>query len=124
MSEPAADQHTVTIILMGRDRPGVTAEMFRTLSPFGVDVLDIEQIVLRGRLVLGILLTAPRELGKLREAAERAAAGLGMDIEVVTGEGDIDRYPSGRAHVTLLGHPLTPRAVAAITGRIADTGAN
>ena len=51
------------ITLMGRDRPGVTAAMFRTLSASGVEVLDIEQIVLRGRLVLGILVTAPRDAG-------------------------------------------------------------
>ena len=47
-----------------------------------------------------------------------------MDVEIVTGTGDNDRRGSGRAHVTLLGHPLPPKAVAAITGRIADTGAN
>ena len=51
--------HDLLITLMGRDRPGVTAAMFSTLSAFRVEVLDIEQIVLRGRLVLGILVTAP-----------------------------------------------------------------
>jgi len=115
---------TLLITLMGRDRPGVTAEMFRTLAPFRVDVLDIEQIVLRGRLVLGILVTVPREAPKLIAAAERAAEGLGMDVEVVQGHGDNSRRGTGRGHVTLLGHPLPPRAVAAITGRLADTGAN
>jgi phosphoserine phosphatase len=115
---------TMLITLMGRDRPGVTAEMFRTLTAFSVDVLDIEQIVLRGRLVLGILVTAPREPAKLAAAAERAATDMGMDVEIANGIGDNDRRGSGRAHVTLLGHPLPPKAVAAVTGRIADTGAN
>jgi len=118
------DFPTMLITLMGRDRPGVTAQMFRTLTAFRVDVLDIEQIVLRGRLVLGILVTAPREPAKLAAAAERAATEMGMDVEIVSGSGDNDRRGSGRAHVTLLGHPLPPKAVAAVTGRIADTGAN
>jgi len=115
---------TLLITLMGRDQPGVTAEMFRTLTPFRVDVLDIEQIVLRGRLVLGILVTAPRDIPKLVAAVERAADALGMDVEIVQGHGDNSRRGTGRGHVTLLGRPLPPRAVAAVTGRIADTGAN
>ena len=73
MTEPAA---TVTITLMGRDRPGVTAAMTRTLSAFRVEVLDMEQIVLRGRLVLGFLVTAPRDATKLRAAVEHTAACL------------------------------------------------
>ena len=44
--------------------------MFRTLTRAGVEVLDIEQIVLRRRLVLGILVTAPRDWKKLRDAVE------------------------------------------------------
>ena len=119
-----AQTKTVLITLMGRDRPGVTAAMFSTLADAGVEVLDIEQIVLRQRLVLGILVTAPRDVRKLTVAAEKTAAGLGMDVEVVVGEGDNRRRREGRAHVTLLGRPLRPDAVAAVTGRIADTGAN
>ncbi len=98
--------------------------MFSTLADCGVEVLDIEQIVLRQRLVLGILVTAPRDVRKLTAAAERTAAALGMDIEVVAGQGDNRPRREGRAHVTVLGRPLRPHAVAAITGRIADTGAN
>ena len=115
---------TVLITLMGRDRPGVTAAMFSTLADAAVEVLDIEQIVLRQRLVLGILVTAPRDVRKLTRLAEETAAGLGMDVEVVVGEGDNRHRREGRAHVTVLGRPLKPDAVAAVTGRIADTGAN
>jgi phosphoserine phosphatase len=122
--EPGAPGVTVAITLMGRDRPGVTAAMTRTLSAFRVEVLDMEQIVLRGRLVLGFLVTAPRDPARLRTAVEDTAASLGMDIEVVAGTGDNERRRSGRAHVTVLGRPLHSDAVAALTGRIADTGAN
>jgi phosphoserine phosphatase len=124
MPEPAEPAATVMITVMGHDRPGVTAAMTRTLSTFRVEVLDMEQIVLRGRLVLGFLVTAPRESAKLRQAVEETASSLGMDIEVVAGVGDNERRRSGRAHVTVLGQPLRADAVAALTGRIADTGAN
>ena len=118
---------TLLITLTGKDRPGVTAAVFDTLSTTRVEVLDIEQIVLRGRLVLGILVTAPRDQRSqtaLTDAVQRTASGLDMDIEVVRGEGDNRPRREGRAHVTVLGRPLRPDAVAAVTGRIADTGAN
>ncbi len=124
MTETSEPTETVLITLMGRDRPGVTAAMFETLSESRVEVLDIEQIVLRGRLVLGILVTAPRDLRRLRTAAEGTAEALGMEIEIAGGAGDNTPRREGRAHVTVLGRPLRPETVAAITGRIADTGAN
>lgn len=121
MDEPTK---TLLITLTGKDRPGVTSTVFSTLAAFGVRVLDIEQIVLRRRLVLGVLVTVPRDWKALRTALERVAADLDMQVEVDHGTGDNHRRPEGRSHVTVLGMPLRPAAVAAIAGRIADTGAN
>ncbi len=119
--EPAK---TLLITLTGKDRPGVTSSVFSTLAAFGVEVLDIEQIVLRRRLVLGVLVTVPRDAKALRDAMERVATDLEMLVEVEQGTGDNRSRPEGRSHVTVLGMPLRPAAVAAIAGRIADTGAN
>ncbi|CAN5519960.1 phosphoserine phosphatase SerB [soil metagenome] len=115
---------TLLITLTGKDRPGVTSTVFSTLAAFGVAVLDIEQIVLRRRLVLGVLVTLPRDWKALRTALERVAEDMGMQVEVDRGTGDNRSRPEGRSHVTVLGMPLKPGAVAAIAGRIADTGAN
>jgi phosphoserine phosphatase len=115
---------TLLITMAGLDRPGVTASLFEELGNFPVDVLDLDQMVLRGRLILGILVTAPRDPKKLIRAIETVASDLSMDCEVVAGEGDTERPRQGLAVVTVLGGPLRPRAVGAIAGRIADTGAN
>ncbi len=115
---------TLLITVTGRDRPGVTAEIFRALAAFRVAVLDIEQIVLRGRLVLGILVTAPRDVARISASLRTTAAALGMDIDVEGGVGDNETRRGGRATVSVLGRPLPSNAVAAFTGRIADTGAN
>jgi phosphoserine phosphatase len=115
---------TLLITLTGKDRPGVTSSVFSTLASYGVEVLDIEQIVLRRRLILGVLVTAPRDWKSLREALEGAAAELDMLVDVDKGSGDNRKRPEGRTRVTVLGSPLKSRAVAAIAGRIADTGAN
>jgi phosphoserine phosphatase len=115
---------TLLITLGGKDRPGVTSAIFATLARAGVEVLDIEQIVLRRRLVLGVLVTAPRDWKPLRDEIERVAADLGMSVDVDRGSGDNKQRPDGRSHVTVIGTPLKARAFAAVAGRIADTGAN
>ena len=73
---------TLLITLTGEDRPGVTSTVFATLARYGVEVLDIEQIVLRRRLVLGVLVTAPRDWKPLRARVEQVAAELGMQVDV------------------------------------------
>jgi phosphoserine phosphatase len=98
--------------------------VFDTLAQFGVEVIDIEQIVLRRRLILGLLVSTPRDWKPLRRAMERVAEDLGMTLDLDKGSGDNRPRPQGRSHVTVLGTPLKSQAVAAIAGRIADTGAN
>ncbi|MDQ3615565.1 MAG: phosphoserine phosphatase SerB [Actinomycetota bacterium] len=124
MTTETDDSKTLLITLTGKDRPGVTSTVFSTIAAFGVQVLDIEQIVLRRRLVLGVLVTVPRDLTSMRAAVQRVADDLGMQVEVDRGTGDNRERRGGRSHVTVLGMPLKPTAVAAIAGRIADTGAN
>ncbi len=123
---PVEDQPTSTLLvtLSGEDRPGVTSQVLAVLARAGVEVLDVEQIVLRRRLVLGLLVTAPREWRRLREEVVAAAEDLGLVVEVDRGRGDNLGRPGGRSHVTVIGMPLTARALAAIVGRIADLGAN
>jgi phosphoserine phosphatase len=122
--EGASRPRTVLITLTGKDRPGVTSTVFGTLAGFNVEVLDIEQIVLRRRLVLGLLVSEPRDWKALRDAVQKVAADLDMIVEIEKGAGDNRSRPEGRSHVTVLGSPLRSSAVAAIAGRIADTGAN
>jgi phosphoserine phosphatase len=115
---------TLLVTLVGKDRPGVTSAVFTALSTYGVEVLDIEQVVLRRRLVLGVLVTMPRDEHGLRASLQRTAADLGMDVDIERGTGDNRPRREGRSHVTVLGRPLRPSAVGGGGGRIADTGAN
>jgi len=122
MTEPRHE--TLLITLTGRDRPGVTSAVFGALASAGLEVLDIEQIVLRGRLILGVLVTAPRNLRRVTEAVQSTAAQLGMSVDLETGVRDNKSRASGRSHVTVIGAPLRASAMGAVAGRIADAGAN
>jgi phosphoserine phosphatase len=115
---------TLLITLTGKDRPGVTSSLFHTLSGAGVEVLDIEQIVLRGQLVLGVLVSAPRNPARVRSAIQETAGALGMAVDLEEGVGDNRARGLGRSHVTIIGAPLRAAAMAAVAGRIADAGAN
>ncbi len=121
-----AKSRTLLITLTGRDRPGVTSRLFRTLASFPVTVADVEQVVIRGRLVLGVLLSygSGTDVGKLLAASEKLAADLGLEIELVTGSGNGSPRRRGLLHVTILGNPIQPAALAGIAGRVAAYGAN
>lgn len=127
-SEPPPDPlpatGTVLITLTGRDRPGVTSAIFDTLATSGVEVVDIEQIVLRGRLILGVLVTEPRDWRRLEGGIRSVGGALDMQVDVTRGSGDNRARAQGRSHVTVLGAPLRAAAFAAVAGRIADHGAN
>ncbi len=116
---------TLLITLTGRDRPGVTSRLFGALARHPLSVLDVEQVVIRGRLVLGVLLgcDAQPDVNEILKAVNALAADLGLDAEITMGSGDPPER-RGRLHVTLLGSPLAPAAVTAIAGRIAASGAN
>ncbi|TMQ90525.1 phosphoserine phosphatase SerB [Actinomadura soli] len=119
-------QRTLLITLTGRDRPGVTSRLFTTLAEFPLTVADVEQVVIRGRLVLGVLLAYSEgaDIGRVWNAAERVANDLDMEIELSTGRNKRTPKRSGRLHVTVLGAPLKPAAMAGISGRISAHGAN
>ncbi len=114
---------TTLVTLTGPDRPGVTTRLFASLAQTGAAVLDVEQVVIRGQLVLGVLLDAESS-ESVRAAAAPVAAELGMGLQVVVGPAELAGTRRDRAHVIVLGHPLTPTAVAGVSGQIARFGGN
>src|SRR5690349_9269919 len=119
-----ASDRTLLVTITGRDRPGVTAALFDALVGYDVEVVDVEQVVIRGRLVLGVLVSPGTEEAGLRTAVTAVATELGMDVEIASGSGDNLPRREGRLHVTVLGHPLRTAAMAGVAARIAEHGAN
>lgn len=129
---PDVDQRTLLITLTGPDRPGVTSRLFSVLAGFPVTVADIEQVVIRGRLTLGVLVAyaggpstgTGGTIGALWTAVERVAEDLGMEIDLATGSTTKEKRRRGRLSVSVLGAALPPAAIGGIAGRIAAAGAN
>jgi phosphoserine phosphatase len=115
----------VLITVTGPDRPGVSSVLFAALTRHGVDLLDVEQVVVRGQLTLGALVAAHRDPEGLREVVEQAMDSIGMQVRTSV---EADDDPSARrrsTHVVLvLGRPITARAFGMVAQALAELGAN
>ena len=135
-----APQAVLTV--SGVDRPGVTARLFSALAESSdgapaVEVLDVEQVVVHGHLVLGVVVgalavgEAPAAdeatlLAHLGRLADEVAAAVGMSVEVEAASGaEPVVVAAGRPHhVIVLGRPVPPDAVAGAAHAIAGIGGN
>jgi len=116
---------TLLVTVSGDDRPGVTSALFDAIADVGAQVLDLEQVVVRGHLTLAMLLAPGAGADRRLERVVAEVAGqLGLTAQFQTGEGDNAPRRTGRVAVVLLGAPLLASAVAAVTSRIAAHGAN
>ena len=117
---------SILITATGRDRPGVTASFFVSLAEHDADIVDVEQVVVRERLILAVLIELRGDPAALRRSVARTANALGMDCDVVVVETEEARPErrsrSGRSHVIVLGHPLRPGSISDVAHRIGDEG--
>ncbi|TQM56646.1 phosphoserine phosphatase SerB [Halopolyspora algeriensis] len=116
---------TVLMTVTGKDKPGVTSVLFAALTRHGVDVLDVEQVVIRDRLVLGVLVSTEYDPEQLQESVEQAMASVGMavDIEIGAEDGEADKL--GSTHVVVvLGQPVTARSFSEVARRLAAIDVN
>ena len=84
---PAA---TTLVTMTGHDRPGVTTRLFGAFADGDFAVLDVEQVVIRGQLVLGVLFNTGRA-EEIRERLAPVAADLDMLLEVTEGDAETVR---------------------------------
>ena len=117
---------SVLTTVSGRDRTGITAGFFAALAAHDVDVRDVEQVVIRNRLLLTVLIDLRGDIASLRHSVTQAAHAMGMECEiVVTDPAAGARSPArSRSHVIVLGHPLRAGALGHICQRISDHGGN
>ncbi|MFN2535385.1 MAG: phosphoserine phosphatase SerB [Pseudonocardiaceae bacterium] len=113
------------VTVTGRDKPGVVSVIFSALTRHGVDILDVEQVVIRGRIILGVLVATAADPEDLQEAAEQAMASIGMQLEVEVGAGAIGAMVAASTHVVLvLGRPVTAQAFTDTTRALAALNIN
>jgi phosphoserine phosphatase len=121
------EYYTGLILVSGEDRPGITEALFDTLAPFSMTIMDIEQVVIRSRLILTILISLDRaHASAIEEDLNERASSLELDIAIAFSEQKSESIAAktGLTHVVILSQELKPSALAAIASAIAGVNAN
>ena len=121
------DQFTGLILLTGIDKPGITATLFETLAPFSLTVIDIEQVVIRERLILTLLIACdPAHSEAIDTDLIDLSKNLDVDIATSFSNAPISSIAakSGLVHAVLLSPKLLPAAVARVAQTISGLQGN
>jgi phosphoserine phosphatase len=115
------------ITVTGHDKPGVTSALFEVLSGHEVELLNVEQVVIRNRLTLGVLVSAPLDVAEgtaFRDQVEAAIHGVGLDVSIERSDDlRIIREPSTHT-IMVLGRPITAEAFGVVAREVAALGVN
>ncbi|ORV97880.1 phosphoserine phosphatase [Mycobacterium kyorinense] len=118
---------SVLITVTGVDQPGVTSALFQVLSSHKVELLNVEQVVIRGRLTLGVLVSTTPEVAEgdaLRTDVAAAIHAKGLDATIERSDDlPIIREPSTHT-IVVLGRPITAEAFGAVAQEVAGLGVN
>lgn len=118
---------SLLITVTGLDQPGVTSALFEVLSRHRVELLNVEQVVVRGRLTLGVLVAATPEVtdgDALRTDVEEAIHGVGLEVTIErSADTPVMREPSTHT-IVVLGRPITAQAFGVVAREVAALGVN
>jgi phosphoserine phosphatase len=117
-----SERSAVLVSVHGPDRAGITAALMEVLASSGAEIYDIEQIVVRGRLTLNVLVGVSGEQATIRDLLLFGWENdLHLDFEVV------DQIPTPvrpMTIVTVIGVTVGPEALGAVASAIAAGGGN
>ncbi len=124
---PSSGKVSVLITVTGVDRPGVTSALFGVLSTHKVELLNVEQVVIRGRLTLGVLVSGSAETvggADFHQAVEKAIHGVGLEVTIERSD-DIPVIVEPSTHtIVVLGRPITAEAFGVLAREAAALGVN
>lgn len=122
-----SETFTGLILLSGVDAPGITQALFHTLEPFQVSILDIEQVVIRGRLILTLLISlSPGHAQAIEDDLSILEKQLGVDIAATFEAQPVTSIAAKTelVHVVLLSENLKPHPISLIAAEITKLHGN
>ncbi|HEY3428075.1 MAG TPA: phosphoserine phosphatase SerB [Acidimicrobiia bacterium] len=121
-TESRPGRSTILVRVFGPDGPGLTAGLMDVLSAGGCELYDVEQVVIRSRLSLNVLVSVPDDQSTVRDVLFYAwEHGLEAEFEPVT---DSPGPSPNRFAVSVIGARVTPEAFGAVAEAIAAAGGN
>ncbi|MCZ6737887.1 MAG: phosphoserine phosphatase SerB [Actinobacteria bacterium] len=117
-----SERSAILVSVNGPDHPGISAGLMDVLSVGGAGIYDIEQIVVRGRLTLNILIGVAAGQATIRDLLFFGwEAGLHIEFEVVD---TTPSSPESLSIVTVLGARVGPEDFGAVATAIAQGRGN
>jgi phosphoserine phosphatase len=121
------ERSSLLITVTGHDQPGVTSALFEVLSRHKVELLNVEQVVIRRRLTLGVLVAGPADVAggaELHQEVETAIHGVGLEVTIERSDSlPVMREPSTHT-IVVLGRPITAEAFGVVAREVAALGVN
>ena len=116
---------TGLILVSGQDGPGITEKLMTTLAQFSVKILDIEQLIIRDRLLLTVLITLDEAHSEaIQEDLNILQTEIGLDIAVDFVQHKLTQGNSETLRVVIVGENINPAGLASVAGEIALLGGN
>jgi len=116
---------TGLILVSGEDRPGITEKLMSLLSEFSVLVLDIEQLVIRGRLILTVLISLDEShASAIATDLELLEKEIGFDIAIDFAEEQDSAENPANLHVVIISDSLKPASIAVVAAELSKIQAN
>jgi phosphoserine phosphatase len=118
-------QFSGLILLTGQDKPGLAHALFEALSPFSVAVMDIDQIIIRDRLILTVQISLnPAHQSAIEEDLNTLAANLEVDIAAVFSTSATPSTKPTSHAIKITSAKLHPKYLMQIAGALLEAGGN
>jgi len=116
---------TGLILVSGEDRPGITEKLMFLLSEFSISILDIEQLVIRGRLILTVLIGLDEShAAAIAADLESLEKEIGLDIAIDFAPEQNHTEESPNLNVVMISDSLKPKSVAVVAAELSKINAN
>ena len=116
---------TGLILVSGEDRPGITEKLMSLLSEFSISILDIEQLIIRGRLILTVLIGLDEShAAAIAADLELLEKEIGLDIAIDFAPEQNDVEASSNLNVVIISDSLKPKSVAVVAAELSKINAN
>ncbi len=120
-------QQQVLVTVTGADHPGITAALASVVAERGAALLDIEQVVVHGQLILALLLGLSGQDNEpvLKDLLfEAKAMGLSLEFKVMPVQTPADSPPPRRYAITAVSDRIEASAVHVVSRVLAELDLN
>ncbi len=125
--DAARRRSSLLITVTGVDQPGVTSTLFEVLSRHRVELLNVEQVVIRNRLTLGVLVSVDSEVADgagFADEIRAAIRGVGLDVTIERSDDKPVMVEPSTHTIVVLGRPITAEAFGVVAREVAALGVN